>query len=1014
MSSLSPNPALESSALQGLNREQREAVLATEGPVLILAGAGTGKTRAIAHRIAHLLQVNPGISASNLLALTFSKKAAQEMLERVEGLLGTYADELGVFTFHGFCHRFLQDHAVVLGLPGHLKLLDRVESWIFFRKLLPELKLSHHWNVADPTDCIDGFLRFISRAKDELVDPEVYGRYVEQLADPKERARQKEVARVYRLYQKRLQETGSLDFGDLIGQTLKALQENPLLLEKLRARYRYILVDEFQDTNVAQIALLTLMSGAAGNLCVVGDDDQAIYRFRGASFASFSLMAEAFPKVRTLRLTQNYRSTPNILGVAERLIRHNEPDRYDVLKRLTTDNPSGAPVEARVCRDEVSEAQQVIEAIGDFLKGQPATRRGLHRIAVLYRAHAHRAHLVEALRQAGIPFAISQGEALFEQPEIEELIAFLKVVQDPADSVSLFRILSHPMWGIPPEDLIALNAHAKEQNQSLQKALSQVGSLEVGDQTKAAVGELLKQVRYIRADALRHGISEIVCRVVEKTALRSLFTLSHPAGTEGLLNLGRFLRFVYRYVRNHPEAQEVGSFLWYLASFIEAGGDFFEEEEGTPTDRVRLMTIHQAKGLEFDMVILLGLVQGRFPARARPEPIPFPVELMKEPLPQGDYHLQEERRLMFVACTRARQKLILLTQERAYHRSSVFVREMLENASSQEILRQETEASETPALPLKTRALLPQAVDGALWADRQMLQLLREIRTLEPQDQEGFSRRLEEMKALALLSWQTRQPPASAPPFKPELPAQLKLSFTQLETFRYCPLKYQYSYLYHIPVKPTPAMMFGIDLHECLEAFFQQVIEGRTLSLAQLLDSFRRLYTQGRYGEPGQDQDYARLGVELLTILFRTHVQEKAQPLFVEKPFLLQLGDVWIRGFVDRVDSLPGGGVEIIDYKTGRPKKDATSEEQLQLRLYALAAQEVFHLAATKISFYYLRDNSKLSFEHDPADVEKTRHDLQELVSQMKSSDFSPTPSVMKCRWCDFRTLCPASMAKTS
>ena len=383
-------PLPDASFLEGLNEEQREAVLSVEGPVLILAGAGTGKTRVIVHRVAELLRRDPSLTPKNVLALTFSRKAAEEMKERVEALLGTHPDEISFFTFHGFCHRFLQEHSLELGLPARLRLLDQSETWVFFRKLLPDLKLKHYGSLSDPTGCIDGFLRTIGRAKDERVSPEDMAAYARSLEDPQERKLAEEVARVYRLYQRRIRSEGSLDFGDLVSETIRALRERPALLQRTRSRYRAVLVDEFQDTNVAQIELLRLLSGPEGNLCVVGDDDQAIYRFRGASFASFLLMKEVFPAVKVIRLTRNYRSTPTILAAADRLIRYNEPDRYDPQKRLWTDNPDGPPVEVLVCQDEGHEAEVVAGRLRQLHEAQPETERRWDRIAVLYRAHAHR------------------------------------------------------------------------------------------------------------------------------------------------------------------------------------------------------------------------------------------------------------------------------------------------------------------------------------------------------------------------------------------------------------------------------------------------------------------------------------------------------------------------------------------------------------------------------------------------------------------------------------------------
>ncbi len=983
--------------------------MASEGPVLIIAGAGTGKTRVIAHRIAHLLESNKDLTPSNILAMTFSRKAAQEMRERVEGLLGAYADELEMLTFHGFCHRFLQDHAMDLGLPYPFQLLDRAESWIFFRSLLPELKLRYNWNLADPAACIAGFLRFIGRAKDELVSPEDYAAYVATIEDKEERARAEEVERAYRIYQKKMRLSGYLDFGDLVVETYRALREKPAVLADLQAKYRYILVDEFQDTNVAQVALLGLLAGAKGNLCVVGDDDQAIYRFRGASFASFLLMKEVFQKVRTIRLTQNYRTTRRILSVTGRLIKCNEPDRYDPEKHLRTENPEGVPVEVVVCHDDVHEAQLVVEMIRALCESQPAEERRFDRIAVLYRAHANKEQLVQALRAAGIPFFVQGTSSLFDRPEIKDLLSFLGVLHDRADSLSLFRLFSHPIWGIPSEDLISINRAAKEGKVALRDVLAgTVKDLSVSAATKAAVAELLQEIGTLERRVARSRVGELVLAVAEQTFLRTIFRLPGTGDVDPMASLGRFLRFTYRYDELHPRTSDLGAFLWYVDSYIQSGGEPAEEEQGQAGNQVRLMSIHQAKGLEFDWVVLLGMVQGRFPSRTRREVIPFPVGLMKERLPAGDYHLQEERRLCYVACTRAKRGLFLMTRERAYHRSSVFIREMLEGISPGEIVRRESAPPESaPSREVGHPTLFAAA---SLAAEREILRVVQRIKDLDPEDEEGFQGALQQISHLAgLVRGESRSRSLSAE--GPPLPAQKKFSYTQLETYRYCPLKYKFSYLYQIPVKPTPQMIFGVDIHACLEAFYRQVMNGTVPSLEELVDTFRRCHIPGRYGEPYQDEEYLQMGVRLLTDFYHKQGGNFSPPLFVERSFTLPLGQDSIHGVVDRIDPLPGGGVEIIDYKTGKPKERADEDEQLQLRLYALAAREAFQLEPRRVSFYYLRTNEKLSFEQDPKSIPVTRQKLLDLATEVRSSDFKPTPSPQKCRWCDFRSLCPASMA---
>ena len=997
-----PSPLL----LEGLNAEQQEAVLASGAPLFILAGAGTGKTRVICSRIAHLLS-QPGFSPENILTLTFSRRTAQELLERVERLHGTYADEMGIFTFHGFCLRFLQEHAVELGLPAHFRLLGETDAWVFFREMLPELRLAYHWNVADPTGCIKGFLGFINRARDEMVSPEEFLAHARKMEDAGEKARAEEIARAYRLYRKKMEEAGNLDFGDLINRTLRAFQERPALLKELRGRYRAILVDEFQDTNVAQIQLLRELAGSGEGLCVVGDDDQAIYRFRGASFASFVLMKQHFPGVRTLRLTRNYRSSAVILSAAGRLIRHNEPDRYDPQKNLWTEQKGGAPVEVAVCGSYRREAEEAIRVIRRLYENQPSEERRWDRVAVLYRAHAHREHLVEALRTEGIPFLVRGGSSLCDSTEVRDLIAFLQAAQDPADSVAFFRLLSHPLWGIPGDDLLALSRKARGSELSIEQSLRGPAGSEASEGARRSVAALLQDLDRVRARASA-GIEEAVSAVLEGTFLRAAFRL--PPGPTGdpAVSLGRFLRLAYQYANNHPERRDLASFLWYLDSVMKAPRKEQSEEEEEPSaDGVRLMTVHQAKGLEFDWVVLLSLTKGRFPSEGRREEIPFPVELMKESLPQGDYHEQEERRLFYVACTRAKKGLVLLTQDRNYHRPSPFIREILEGAPEAEAVRRVLEPAPDPKLedmPL----LGPERL--SLAAEREAMGIFAEIRGLRREDGKGFDQALEKLGGLARSAWLERR---ALPAFSPgmRLPPVDRLSFTQLESYRFCPMKYLYGYVYRIPTRSTPQMALGTDLHDCLQGFYQEVIEGRVPALEEMTGALLRKHRPGRYGEPYQDEEYRRIGLDLLTQFYRKHEGSFAAPLFVERPFLLQLGEVSLKGVVDRVDPVPDGGVEVIDYKSGKPKKKADRDDQLQLWIYALAAREVFGLETRRVSFYYLKDSSVLSFEPGPETLKEAKETILMTAGEIRAGKFDPTPSLDKCRRCDFRAVCPASMA---
>lgn len=663
--------------LKELNEEQRKAVTTTEGPLLIVAGAGTGKTKVVTSRAAYIISSKGDIAPSNILALTFSKKAAAEMLERIEDFLQEHKDEIWVMTFHSFCNRVLRDYSQEVGLPGSFVLLDRVQQWIFFKSILADLKLKHFMRVADPSECIDGFLKFISRAKDELVFPEDYQVFAESITDSQERSRQKEVARAYQVYQEKMHRNGMLDFGDLIIYTMKLFKENPSMLKKFQQQFKYFIIDEFQDTNVAQIEVVSLLASASKNICAVGDDDQGIYRFRGASYASFLKFKEKFPELKSVTLTQNYRSTKKILAISQRLIRYNNVDRYDPDKNLWTQNKSGPDIYMLTSNNYSTEARLITKEIIGLYRTMPKDKADYCRIAVLYRAHFHKEELMKNLNAQAVPFTVVGSVGLFEQEEINDIICFLKFINNPMDNISLFKILSDPTLRIDVPSLVKLSTFAAENGISLYEALSTPEKAGLDNDT----AKCLKDTKNLLNELIRASRSkspeDLLHELLEKTGLwKHLLSSANPEDELKVINIGRFFKFINKYTQQYKE-KKLGIFLEYLDSYIEAGGDFAEEEEfSEQTNAVQLMTVHQAKGLEFDFVFVIGLVQNRFPSRPKPEAIPFPVELMKEKLPKGDFHIQEERRLCYVAMTRAKEALFLSCVDKPYHKPSVFLSEI--------------------------------------------------------------------------------------------------------------------------------------------------------------------------------------------------------------------------------------------------------------------------------------------------------------------------------------------------
>lgn len=927
--------------LRGLNEEQLKAVTFKDKPLLIVAGAGTGKTRVITHRIAYLIATHD-ISPSNVLALTFSRKAAFEMLERVEALIDEHKDELWVMTFHGFCHRVLMDHALEANIPRNFKLLNRVDSWIFFKELLPQLNLKLYQNLSDPTYPIYSFLKFISRAKDELVSPQDYRRYAEAIKEPDERSRALEIADVYDAYQGKMCERGFLDFGDLITMTMKLLRGNKRILDRYRDKFKYLLVDEFQDTNVAQIELASLLAEGDRAISVVGDDDQGIYRFRGASYASFLKFKDKFKDALTIRLTQNYRSTKRILRISDCLIKHNGTERFDPEKALWSDEPEGPKAVAIKSAEEDFESRAIADEIQSLAKNGVSYSE----IAILYRAHAHKDNLLELLRSEGIPCVVSGKLGIFEEETVKDIIALLKAIDDLNDNASLFRVLSMGFFGIELRELIEITRHAKSSGLAIFDVLKQPTQLKLKPKTLKAIAGFIKLNDELFKRAYTEDARSLLYFILDKTGYIKY------GDDKSRQAFGRFMRVLGDYLDKN-EDQSLAGFLNYLDSFIQAGGDIEEDEPDDGEPGVRFLTVHQAKGLEFEYVFVIGLNQGKFPTRKREDEISFPVELMKENLPQGDFHIQEERRLFYVALTRAKKGLYLSFQDRPYVRPSIFLKEISNGKMQDDLIE----------------------LDAKDYGEKKIL------------------RRSKKPKGQAYLTV--------------DVPAPPNYSFSQIEAYMRCPLQYKFHYLIGIPSLRRPHLVFGSLMHETLEKFFILIKDKAEATKDKLIEIYESSFTAVRFADPHQKKAYHKEGRRMVEGFYDKNKDDFKVPLYLEEEFLLKINGHKLKGVIDRIDPLDEeDSCEIIDYKTGSAKDKSDADKNLQLSIYAIAVKELLHLKPRILSFYNLTTNEKVSSARTDEDLSKAKEKVLGVISKIASKQFDATPG-RHCRWCDFAIACP-------
>ncbi len=635
--------------IEGLNDKQKEAVLAVDGPCLVIAGAGSGKTKVLTHKIAYIIQ-EKGIKAWNILAITFTNKAANEMKERVEKLLGDAANDMWIGTFHSICVRILRRYIDRIGFTSSFVIFDTTDQKSIIKECMKELKID------DKMFTDRGIIYEISNAKNDMIEPEEYAKRTNN------EMRKEVISEVYKLYQKKLRENNALDFDDIINYTIKILMQEPDALEYYSEKFKYVLVDEYQDTNKAQFMLISLLSARNGNITVVGDNDQGIYSFRGADIKNILNFEKDFPGTKIIKLEQNYRCTKSILNVANAVIKNNEV-KYK--KELWTENEKGNAVTAHLANNEYEEARYVVEQI-EHLRREEYYKYSDY--AILYRMNTQSRVLETELRQAGIPYKIIGGLKFYERKEIKDIMAYLRLIYNTKDNLSLRRIINEPKRGVGKTSLDQISVIAEEAGISMYDVIK--------DAAKYGLGRVYTNTREFvnTIDELVHKkeemtVSELTQKVLKDTGYIKALELENTKEAENRIeNLEEFLTVTMEF---EEEAEnDLGSFL----ESISLASDIDEMEE--PTEQVTLMTLHSAKGLEFPVVFLVGLEEGIFPGNKSMDD------------PNG---IEEERRLCYVGITRAKENLFMTCAKSrtifgstSYNSISRFLKEVPEEMLSEE------------------------------------------------------------------------------------------------------------------------------------------------------------------------------------------------------------------------------------------------------------------------------------------------------------------------------------------
>ncbi len=969
--------------LEGLNDEQREAVTHGEGPLLIVAGAGTGKTQVITRRIAWLI-ASRRARPEQILALTFTDRAAAEMESRVDQLVPYGFVGATIATFNAFCDRLVREHAVELGLTSQLRVESQAEILVFLREHLFDLGLEHYLPLGNPDAHLRALAAVFDRARNEDVSPERYLEFARTLAgqaggDPEkaDRAvRELEKARAYGRYETLMFEAGRVDFGSQIRLALRLLRERPYLRGEYQDRFRWLLVDEFQDTNHVQFELIRLLAARHRCVTVVGDDDQSIYRFRGAKVENLMEFLGAFPGTREVLLRRNYRSGQSILDHAHRLIRHNDPDRLEARrgydKRLLAERTDGdgarfeGAVEHRAFQTASDQAEILAGEIADAVESGDA-RPG--DFAILARAHNHLDPFALALKSRGVRFRRVGMRGLYARPEVLACLNALRSVADPDDGASVYMVLGDPLFGADPVDLARLGAAAKKSHRGLLRvAVAAAGQdPELAPATRDAVRRFATLHRELAAAAVQRPTSEVLYAFVHGSGmLDALVRDESPENLERAQNLNRLFGIVSR-VGPLLRRDRVDQFVPHLDLLIEMGDDPAAAELEEDAESVSLLTAHGAKGLEFRTVYLVDLSEQRFPQYPKGDALPFPPELRHVQGDEREEHYREERRLFYVGMTRARDRLVLchaqdLGGKRA-HKPSRFV----------------LEALDLPAPPKGSR--------GA--------------------------------SALESIA---RFAPVPEPPAAPLAPAgedaTVVIFHTAIDAWRACPLQYYFSYVANVPLPPDPTRMYGSAIHHAIRVWHQHRIKGLPVAVRDVIAAYEGAWSSEGFLTPSHEERMFAQGREALEGFVRRDLAANVVPLAIEQEFRFPLGNTQITGRFDRIDQRPEG-IVLVDYKSSQvddPEAAAArAKDSLrdgQLGLYALAYRETRGAVPARVELHFVASGEVGAADVEDEHLERARERAAAAAAGIRSARFEPTPDVRTCGQCDYRQICRASAAR--
>jgi len=986
-------------SMEKLNAAQRRAVECVDKHLLIVAGAGTGKTQMVTTKIAHILLGNLA-KASEILALAFNDKAADEMEERVMSYLPlSYAtDDFWIKTFHAFGERILRENAFEVGLGSDFKVLNKTEQYLLVYRNWDRFKVKSIQQSGSTIRMVKSLVDFFQDCKRELITPEAYWQWTEDWRLNKDLAKfynqnfnlnydedeaptmseiketyedHRERAEAYALYQKLLLENNAVDFSDMLYHAYFLLKNKPLILRKYQEKFKYIIVDEFQDTDYLQYQLVKMLLSGKNYLTVVGDDDQSIYRFRGASIYNILQFKEDFPAAEEVFLTENYRSGQEILDLSYQSIQHNNPERLEVKlnnsKRLHSFEEKHGQVETLAFQIDADEMEFVISKIVQLSKNDKEFV--WKDVAILGRTHAALETAAKALEEVGVPYCLYSAKGLYNKNSVLDVLNYLKLLDNYHESTALFRVLSFDVFDLPREDIVKLNNHAKANQISLWETCRQAAVLNLEASTLEKISKIIHLVEKHSAQIKEKSVGQIILNfLTDSDYLKELLREESDWQKDNLKHLQTLFEKIKDFEKSvlDPSLPVFVNNLQLELDLGDSGELAFDFDKGP--DVVSLLTAHGSKGLEFKHVFVINLVNDSFPSSKHGSGgLELPATLIKEKSKDSAHYterelsLMEERRLFYVACTRAKESLFLTYSIK---------QRQLKRDKKPSVFLSELSLTENAPLDLGKEAFNFWNTYGA--ADR----WLKELPVIENVGKIASTR----------------------------------YSFSRLKTYAECPYKYKLQHLVRVPTKANHSLNFGQAIHLSFEAFFKAVLSaGEQVDKAFLLALYEKFWTTNAtfYESAAQKEEYYQKGLKIMEMFWQDYETQKPQVQDVEK----QINWKWsentsLEARLDRVDRLPDGKLRVVDYKTGRPKDKIDPEYKKQLILYAQAIQAQYGALPAEIKLIYVEDWTVHNIVIKEKDLESLDKWVAEVLQGIMDLDFGPKPSEFTCGFCPYRDIC--------